>query len=611
MSQFVYSGNSLNKDAAQYYGSILATADILLDNLTANLMDARRGVRFSKENPSSVMLELTNVNQMDLKKHFGFNDILIKHNIRVSENERLAYNGKVPVLVIKDNGPGLNGSLHEHQKTSDFQKFAFEDGMSTKSDVLVGRKGLGKLSYLKASKCGLNFFNTRRKEDDRQFFIGRHIQTADTGYMTGFYMSNQSNDRFVSGDEADALATMLGIQRSFGDHGLSIAIIDPVQSLNFDALKAAVTRMALYVEKYNIHYVLKSEEKTFLLNKNNLDSHRVDNDVFEQIDLMRRQLADRSSGNMVHAFGDSLRDARLDSQMKEQFNNCMKDLEAITICLPCSIQTQDKTETFKGRIISTIKSSENKTALFCRDGKSIWSKTNSSFSVYSVVERTRLGDPIPMFIGDIENAKNTGWDLKTDHPSYMMHPEEFALMSDIPACISNLLNEQPISAPFVSLESESAKLSAINDPNSYFEITTYEDILFVRLSSAGMLQALRHGIPAFNMIVGYRKPEDGSLPKKNALILKNRIHLSGAKYELVGGGYEMAFDTLRDPGFTLIVKTMDINKIPTVRIDHPASERKINKPQATKGKGAKYVKSNRNLKGLKISVQSLVDSVIG
>lgn len=156
--------------------------------------------------------------------------------------------GHVRWLVVEDfNSKGLGGSLMS--RTSDFWNYWLNFGLSNKDGSGRGGRGIGRVTFLIASRLQSVIGYTRRAADDSSAICGmavlRALEDGDDLKSTHAYLAESENGNIYQLHNSSEFHTRTSNAFSFtgysGEHasGLGLAILYPHAELNADGILAA------------------------------------------------------------------------------------------------------------------------------------------------------------------------------------------------------------------------------------------------------------------------------------------------------------------------------------------------------------------------------------
>lgn len=158
---------------------------------------------------------------------------------------------RVRFFAIEDSAGGLDGEVtpKSNDITSPLGKYLFAvgTGISGKGGKSNGRYGVGSLTGALASKIRLMYVYSRRRcgtsYGSARFSVPRHEldgEVYSTEARLAVFDDQGEYLGILKGEEADAMASVFGFDTSPDYTGLSVAVIEPVDGVNFDTAVEAV-----------------------------------------------------------------------------------------------------------------------------------------------------------------------------------------------------------------------------------------------------------------------------------------------------------------------------------------------------------------------------------
>lgn len=183
-------------------------------------------------------------------------------------------------FAIEDRSGGLEGNVTatSNDLASAIGKYLFAvgTGVSGKRGRSNGRYGVGSMTGALASRLRLMYVYSRRMDGtsnaSARLSLPRHElddQTYSSESRLGVLDENGNWLGILSGEEADALAAVFGFDTSPDYAGLSVAIIEPLDGVNFDTAVEAVLVEQFYQiasKIVSVEVVDEDEGRSILIN---------------------------------------------------------------------------------------------------------------------------------------------------------------------------------------------------------------------------------------------------------------------------------------------------------------------------------------------------------
>lgn len=222
---------------------ITSPSEAVVREFIQNSLDART----NNEEDVRIKIGFHRIISKNIDEFLG--DELKKHLIACGFLKDNHFPENIPCLLLEDFGTtGLNGDYDPGAGAGNFYNFWWREGISEKTQGKAGRWGLGKTTFHIISKIR-TFLGLTVRNDGETLLMGKtllktHMVDNKRYHYFGYFCDGDSkpiSDRAL----IEKLKNNFGITRR-NEKGLSLAILIPVDEINFDSILKAVIQHFYY-----------------------------------------------------------------------------------------------------------------------------------------------------------------------------------------------------------------------------------------------------------------------------------------------------------------------------------------------------------------------------
>jgi hypothetical protein len=371
-----------------------------------------------------------------------------------------------PFLCFEDFGTtGLNGSPEEAYlddgDKNGFYTFFRAEGLSQKDTKDLGRWGVGKTVFPRASRAGVFFGSTVRSDDGQRLLMGRGTlkfhRTADGEHFTsdGYFGQHRSGVTFPLTDAGrlDLFASRFRLKRAT-ESGLSIVVPWCEPDIDFDQLALATVRgYFVPILKGELHVQIDSPERSIELNATTLVESLATltgdiADLAAWIDLTKIALGYGASDHLqvsgppagAHKWQKDLLSPALAATIRQ----CLGEGHTVPIRVPVNVRPHGGTPTasFFDVYLKRDERYDDGRALFVREGiivSDVRSSRTRKIRALVIVQ----DDPLATLLGDSENPAHTQWqkDSSNFKGKYVYGPSYIEFVTSAPSRLVRFITE--------------------------------------------------------------------------------------------------------------------------------------------------------------------------